>query len=140
MFMNDGTADEFGIRHTGGSNLWYTNGQSSLWFGSGIIDKPIGDFFDGNVWDTSSIPLQERSYVATSQRLSPYFAGRSRGGVSIYFNRGVIPEPAEYALVFGLFALAFVILKNAYERRNGRDLANSNPKTSPSLSEHRLNN
>ena len=136
--MNDTNtnADEFGIRVTP-PNLVYSTNDASRWFGSGIMDKPIGDFFH-NDW---GIPLQERSYVARSQNLSPYFARRNFGSdVSIYFYRGVIPEPAEYALVFGLFALAFVILKNAYERRNGRDLANSNPKTSPSLSEHRLNN
>ena len=59
IFMNDAAQDEIGIRHTGGSNLWYTNGQTSLWFGSGILNKPISDFnttsYGGNFYSSQDI-------------------------------------------------------------------------------------
>ena len=44
IFMNDADVDEIGIRITP-PNLAYTNnGQYSRWFGTGILNKPIGDF------------------------------------------------------------------------------------------------
>ena len=130
IFMNAAADEEIGIRVTSG-NLAYTNGQGTSWFGSGIMDKPIGDFH----------PTEWRAVLSRGEHIrnvlgTPYFANVR---IDIHTTR-IIPEPAEYTLVVGLFALAFVILKNAYERRNGRNLANPNPKTSPSLSEHRLNN
>ncbi len=125
--MNDtANFDEMGIRGTPPNNLVFTNGQTSRLFGAGILNKPIGDFLTSD----------NDSRHFDSRQGAPYF-GNIFG---VFIHSRAIPEPEEYALVFGLFALAFVILKNAYERRNGRDLANPNPKTSPSLSEHRLNN
>ncbi len=46
--MNAGSAfvdAEMGVRGAGGGNLAYnTNGTRFAWFGSGILNKPIGDF------------------------------------------------------------------------------------------------
>ena len=101
IFMNRGlrsdssTADEMGIRGTSGGNLAYTNGQTFRWFGSGILDKkPIGDF--------TIHPNTPEIYNLLND---PFFGN----DVHLRIYRGVIPEPEEYALVFGLFALAFVI-------------------------------
>ena len=101
IFMNDAAQDEIGIRHTGGSNLWYTNSQSFRWFGTGVLDKPISDF--------------ETSVAFRSQGVQPYFI--STGDVGIWLYHNVIPEPAEYALVFGLFALAFVIFRRRFQKK-----------------------
>ncbi len=97
MFMNDtSTYDEMGIRHTGGSNLWYTNQQRIYFSGAGIMDKPILDF--GSAHNNS----QERSFL---------------GNTVVWVHHQVIPEPEQYALVFGIFALAFVIFRRRFQKK-----------------------
>ena len=109
LFMNDGNIDEIGIRITP-PNLVYSSNSVSRWIGSGIVDKPIGDFENGR-W--------RRGFFGTPP-YAPYFAG---GSVGINIHSSVIPEPAEYALVFGIFALAFVIVRRRFQKkglRNGK--------------------
>lgn len=110
IFMNDnGNQDEMGIRHTGGSNLRYnTNGATFGWFGSGIMDKPISDFFDFS----DPLSIHRPGHVSLN---APFFS--DRGGVTVAFKNHLIPEPAEYALVFGLFALAFVIVRRRFQKK-----------------------
>ena len=67
--------------------------------GAGIISKLIGDFHTGtsNSWGFSH----------------PYFAANSQDSTQVRFHSGIIiPEPEEYALVFGLFALGFVFFRH----------------------------
>ena len=115
IFMNDDAVDEIGIRGaSGGGNLRYGTNNTFLWFGSGILNKPIGDF-------TFSIGRDFPS-IRNAQTHTPFFTG-SNGRVIFWINHHVIPEPAEYALVFGLFALAFVIVRRRFQKkefRNGR--------------------
>lgn len=110
--MNDDAIDEIGIRGApGGGNLAYTTTNSLFrWHGSGIMDKPIGDFLDIN------------SEVKRHGNLpgSPYFANRGTSVFHVRFYRRAIPEPAEYALVFGLFALAFVIFHRHFQKKTKR--------------------
>ncbi len=87
-----GDEDDMGIR-VSGSNFSYSSSVSSSWTGSGILNKPIGDFFTGT--------------FNNNQPLAPRFASTS-GQVRIVVNNQIIPEPEEYALIFGLFALGFV--------------------------------
>lgn len=75
------------------------------WYGYGILDKPIGDFTEG--------------YYRNKQG-SPYFAGNTAGSISIRVTRDVIPEPEEYALTFGLFALGFVFPPSTKETLTNR--------------------
>ncbi len=92
FFNNQPAADMIGIRVSSSFNYGSYSGQASSWTGAGLlINKPIGDFLIKNVgaWAT----------------LEPNFAG---SGVTMRIHSAVIPEPEEYALVFGLFALAFV--------------------------------
>ncbi len=50
MFMNDVTsADNIGIRVSSSFNYGSYPGQSSSWTGSGLLEKPIGDFEIKNV-------------------------------------------------------------------------------------------
>lgn len=101
LFMNDtANFDEIGIRNTP-PNLVFTNGQTSRWFGSGILNKPISDFYPTSI--TADYPNRQGA---------PYFAD----GISIGIL-GAIPEPEEYALVFGLFALAFVIVRRHFRKK-----------------------
>ena len=107
IFMNDADGDEIGIRGTSGANLSYTNGQSFRWFGTGILDKPISDF-------DLTYPVQ--SWGSDTQN-SPYFAANENSSVRIRIHSSVIPEPEEYALVFGLFALAFVFFAPSIQKK-----------------------
>ncbi len=106
LFMNEspGSSDHFGIRTD--MSLSYAQNEASSWSGAGIINKPIGDFFAGTFNNYGSGILS-----------GPHFAAASDGSVRIVVNRQVIPEPKEYALVFGLFALGFVILRRHFQKK-----------------------
>ena len=103
LWLDDDTpsGDDMGIR-VSGSNLSYSSGNSSAWVGAGIINKPIGDFFTGSTYNNS---------------LGPTFAANSAGSVRVVVNSAVIPEPEEYALVFGLFALGFVFFRRHFQQK-----------------------
>ena len=105
LFMdNDNfTDDNVGIR-VSGSALSYSTGNSSAWTGAGIINKPIGDFFAGTTFNNA----------ASSH---PLFAAASNGSVRVIVNNQIIPEPEEYALIFGLFALGFVFFHRRFQRK-----------------------
>ena len=86
-----------GIR-VSGSSLSYSSGDASAWVGSGILNKPIGDFFAG-----------------TYNSQGPFFT--SLAGMRVTINSAVIPEPEEYDLVFALFALAFVLFHRHFQKK-----------------------
>ena len=106
--MNDAAVDEIGIRVTP-PNLVYSNGQTFSFFGSGILNKPIGDFTAG----TYSV-LGWLNTVG-----APYIAERSnQGHFSIRVQSRAIPEPEGYMLIAGFAALLYVVIRNAYDKRN----------------------
>ena len=98
--QDDSTLDQMGIR-VSGSSLSYSSGQSSAWVGAGILNKPIGDFFAGTYDNTPTA----------------YFAANSQGSIKVRINGQVIPEPEEYALIFGLFALGFVLFHRHRQKK-----------------------
>ena len=108
LFLEDGGSsfsDVVGIR-VSGSSLSYSSGQSSAWVGAGILNKPIGDFFAGTFPN-----------LITGSSGNPRFAAQSNGSMRVVVNNQIIPEPEEYALMFGLFALAFVILRRHFQKK-----------------------
>ena len=109
MFMNNqNVADNIGIRVNSNHNYGSYTGQASSWTGSGLlINKPISDFVTGNVNNWAG--------------LNPNFAS----GVTLRFHSAVIPEPEEYALVFGLFALGFVFFHRRWQRKQRQQSATS---------------
>ena len=109
--MNAGINDQFGIRGAqGGGNLVYTNGQETYWFGSGIMDKPISDFdFVGNLG--GGYRYDDLTFSSRYDN-APYFAARQGSTVILRVYSRVIPEPAEYAIVFAVFALGFVFFRH----------------------------
>ena len=108
IFMNAGNADEeMGIRNTP-PNLVYTTNDVSRWIGSGILDKPIGDF------QLTYSPTASYLQYENMGNNAPYFSANNTLRVRIH--RRVIPEPKEYALVLGLFALAFVFFRRQFKR------------------------
>lgn len=103
IFMNDTEdSDEMGIiRGTPPNNLVFTKGQTSHWFVSGIMEKPISDFYPGGF----------------SIRHLPYFTG---SGIQVNVHSRVIPEPEEYALGFGLFSIGFIIFHSCFQKKGVR--------------------
>ena len=90
--------DRLGIR-VSGSSLPYSNGASSAWVGAGIINKPIGNF-----------------HVGTFNRARAFstFEAASTGSIRLVVNNQIITEPEEYALIFALFALGFVLVRRHF--------------------------
>ena len=119
LFMNEDTGtgsgdrDELGIRVGSGNTFTYQQSDTSTWSGAGILAKPFSDFYTGasdGVFTFNNWGGQTYS--------GPLFAAGSDGSVQIRFHRGtVIPEPEEYALIFGLFALGFVFVRRYWRRR-----------------------
>ena len=105
LFMAEATRDIMGIR-VSGSVLSYSIGDSSAWVGSGIINKPIGDFFAGTF-----------NNVGDGNSGGPWFAANNNGSLQVIVNSQIIPEPEEYALVFGLFALGFVVVRRYFQKK-----------------------
>ena len=104
LFLEDGgtfLSDTMGIRTA--SSLSYSSGDTSAWVGSGILNKPIGDFF---------------AETHNSSSITPRF-----GSVRLIVNTQIIPEPEEYALVFALFALGFVFFHRRRQRKRQQALA-----------------
>ena len=113
--QNNHPTDTLGIRVSGTTSLSYTNGVAVSWTGQGTLPYPIGDF----------------SLTADSEYFygAPAFAlGYVNGGIGnpTSFDLRVvvsgapasliIPEPEEYALIFALFALGFVILHRHFQK------------------------
>lgn len=118
LFLNDDPGsgatdrDELGIRVSGGS-FRYEATSASAWSGAGILAKPFSDFYTGAVDGTFSF-----NNLGTGATSGPRFAAASDGSVVVRFHRGtLIPEPQEYALVFGLFGLGFVLVRRHFQKK-----------------------
>ena len=92
--------DSIGIRVSSTFDYGSYFGQASSWTGSGLLNKPIGDFQIKNVNNWAG--------------LNPNFAS---SGVTLRIHSAVIPEPQEYALIFALFALAFVVVRRHFQKK-----------------------
>ena len=108
--QDDTTLDEMGIR-VSGSVLSYSSGNASAWVGAGILNKPIGDFFTGT--------------YALDSNSRPDFAANNGNSLRVVINSQVIPEPQEYAFVFGLFALAFVFFHRHRQKKRRQQQAST---------------
>ena len=91
-------------------NLLYGSGEAISWVGAGLINKPIGDFFAGAFTDHED-GGGSRTFAS------------GNNSVRVVVNSQIIPEPEEYALVFGLFALGFVILRRHLQKKKRRQPA-----------------
>ena len=102
--------DTVGIRVSGTNSLSYDGGDAVSWTGQGTMPYPISDF---------SVTAANQYYY--NFRFGPYFAAAgtlgtpTSGGLRLVVSstpRALVPEPKEYALVFGLLALGFVIVRH----------------------------
>ena len=69
------------------------------------MNKPIGDF---------TVPSTPEIYNLPND---PFFGN----AVHVRIYSQVIPEPSEYAIVFGLVALAFVIVRRRFQKKELRN-------------------
>ena len=113
LYQQPGGNDWLGPRVGGGSNFTYgTNRPTVNWVGAGLINRPIGDF------------RSRDPYIRNKANIIGYFGDNTLGGgLRIRVHSATVPEPKEYALVFGLFALGFVIVRryfpNFFCRKSG---------------------
>ena len=105
MDDDNNSPDDLGIR-VSGSALSYSSGDASAWVGAGLVNKPIGDFFAG-----------------TYNSQGPFFTSLS--GMRVTINSQIIPEPEEYALIFGLFALGFVFFRRRFQKKRQQQATTS---------------
>ena len=105
LYLKDDTGgwDRFGPRVS--AALGYNNSDTIKWTGSGVLTNvAIG------VFNTRDPYLRARK-VGTAGSFYGGSAGQTvnvANGLRWRVHANIIPEPQEYALVFGLFALAFV--------------------------------
>ncbi len=125
MFMSGNATghlyrDDMGIRVSGGS-FTFQNNDASSWSGAGLLNKPFSEFETGST--DGIFTFNNQAGLANT---GPAFAANSRGSVQVRFHRGtIIPEPEEYALVFGLFALGFVVVRRHRQKKRRQQTATS---------------
>ena len=114
--QNNASSDTLGFRVAGSSALNYTNGVAVSWTGQGTLPHPIADF---------SLTADGEYFFGGP----PFVDGFVNGSVNIPTSFGlrvvvssapaslIVPEPEEYALIFGLFALVFVILRRHLQKK-----------------------
>ncbi len=88
---------DLGIRVS--SYHFYTFGNAVSWSGAGILTNFNMSQFNPGTYQSSSHP----NFSSQPLRLT--------------VNSRAIPEPEEYALVFGLFALGFVIARRHFQKK-----------------------
>ena len=104
MFLH-GATNGIGPRVSTAFNYGESSTEGMNWRGAGLLAKPIGDFNAGT-FNSLSPPTQTGTFFS---RPANTFQFRVHGAV--------IPEPEEYALVFGLFALGFVIARRHLQKK-----------------------
>ena len=80
-----------------------------------MMNKPIGHFYVTT--PGSYIGNREANAGGT---LGAWHDWRANQGLRIRVYDSVIPEPEEYALVFGLFALGFVLFHRYFQKKQHR--------------------
>ena len=114
-FFNNPSIDYVGIRVAGSSALSYSASDNVSWSGQGTMSYPIGDFTltpSGEYFYTYNVGP---NFVAAGTLGTP-----SSGGLRLVVSstpRTLVPEPEEYALIFGLFALGFVLFRRHFQKK-----------------------
>ncbi len=112
LYFRDVSPDNFGPRVS--SSLSYNQNDAISWTGAGTLaNVPISVF-------------STRDPYIRARKIGPggSFYGGAIGstaqvadGLRIRVHTAIIPEPEEYALVFGLFALGFVIVRRHFQKK-----------------------
>ena len=102
--MDDvGGWDRFGPRVS--SALGYNNSDAIKWTGAGVLTNvAIGVFNTRDPYIRARRPDSGGTFYGMLSQ----FTSQPSGGLRWRVHTNIIPEPEEYALIFGLFALGFV--------------------------------
>ena len=108
--------DDIGPRTS--SQLTYGSSARTVnWYGAGTMAKPISHFH------VTPFTTQDR-YTGNRSPNSGGILGSWTGpgvdNLRIRVHGSAIPEPEEYALVFGLFALGFVLFRRHFQKKQQR--------------------
>ena len=111
--INSVGTDSVGIRVSGSALSYNTNAPVS-WRGRGILSYSI----------TNLTTTAAGEYFYNVEATGPYFAAEGTRGTPnssgyrmVVSSTPIVPEPEEYALIFGLFALAFVLFRRHWQRK-----------------------
>ena len=109
--VNNTGWDDIGPRVSGSSDLNYGTVRPNVnWVGAATMAKPIGDFH-------ITTPGSYNGNRPINSVLGTFTAYQQNQGLRVRVHNAIIPEPKEYALVFGLFALAFVFFHRWQKKR-----------------------
>ena len=113
MFLNDvgnSARDDIGPRVAGSQLNYGTTSVAVTWIGAATMAKPIGDFH------ITTPGTYNGNRPPTSGSILGSWTGQQANNLRIRVH-SVIPEPEEYALVFGLFALGFVLFHRHFQKK-----------------------
>ncbi len=94
--------------------LSYNQNEAISWTGSGVLTNVAISVF--NTHDPY-IRAKRPDSGGTFYGMLSQFTSQPSGGLRWRVHTNVIPEPEEYALVFGLFALGFVIVRRHWQKK-----------------------
>ena len=106
-----------GIRVTA-SSISYSTNDAVSWSGQGILSQSITNFAVNTAGEYYYNYIFGPYFPAAGALGAPSFSG-FRVMVSSTLA-ALIPEPEEYAIVFGLFALGFIFFHRHITRKNGK--------------------
>ena len=117
-FRSVSQADRFGPRVS--SSLSYNNGDTISWTGAGTLaNVPISVFSPRDPYIRARKIGSAGSFYGGSAGVTTQVAD----GLRIRVHTSIIPEPEEYALVFGLFALGFVLFHRHRQKKRRQQAA-----------------
>ena len=114
--QNNHPADTLGIRVSGTTSLGYTDGAAVSWSGQGTLPYPIGDF---SLTAANEYFYGSAAFAAGSLNADIGFPHQF--GLRVIVSSApaslIVPEPEEYALVFGLLALGFIFFHRRMRKK-----------------------
>ena len=123
IYLHNSLVDTVGIRVAGSSALSYSASDNVSWSGQGTMSYPIGDFTLTAAGEYFYTYSAGPNFVASGT-----LGTSSSGGLRLVVSsepRALVPEPEEYALVFGLFALGFVVVRRHFQKKGRQQAATS---------------
>ena len=125
MFLNDvnnSNWDDIGPRISGSELNYGSSSVAVNWIGAAIMtNKPIAHFHLSNFFAANAQDRYNGNRAGNG--VLGGWTGPQANNLRIRVHGSAIPEPEEYALVFALFALGFVIARRHRQKKQRRQAA-----------------